>query len=299
MGSSGASSGGGGGLAAIYGDGSDLGPTFDGSSVVLGLTPSTNVYTLTRDLYMTTPTINNGVTIITAGYRIFTTGILTNNGTISWNGNNGNVNTGGASLQAASGSFNQGVLGPAGANSSVGSAGATGTNSLANALGGRGGTGGTGTSGAGGAGGTLFAPGAGIQMPRSFPLALLGMALNGTLSFVNCGASSGGGSGGGDAGNAGGGGGGGGGIVIVIASKIAGTGSIQARGGNGATHAAGNTGGGAGGGGGVVIVVSGSATTGAVAGQTIDANGGALANGNGTGTASTAGNAGTVILLGG
>ena len=50
--------------------------------------PSASTYTLTRDIHCTSVTINNGVTVKTANYRIFCRGTITNNGTISNNGNN-------------------------------------------------------------------------------------------------------------------------------------------------------------------------------------------------------------------
>lgn len=53
------------------------------------MVPAANVYTMTRDIYLTDCTINSGVFINTAGYRIFGTGTLTNNGTIRNNGGNG------------------------------------------------------------------------------------------------------------------------------------------------------------------------------------------------------------------
>src|SRR3990167_4303737 len=74
----------------IFGDGSDG----DG-------TISVNT-TLTTDKFYDDLTINSGITLTTVGYRIFSKGILTNNGTIANNGGNGgNGAVGGASGGAA------------------------------------------------------------------------------------------------------------------------------------------------------------------------------------------------------
>lgn len=69
----------------MFGTGADGAVTFDGSTTILGLVPSGNIYTMTRDIHCTNITINNGVTIYPAGYRIYATGTLTNDGTISNN----------------------------------------------------------------------------------------------------------------------------------------------------------------------------------------------------------------------
>lgn len=70
----------------LFGTGADGAVAFDGSTTILGLVPAGNIYTMTRDIHCTNITINNGVTIKPAGYRIYATGTLTNNGTISNNG---------------------------------------------------------------------------------------------------------------------------------------------------------------------------------------------------------------------
>lgn len=293
----------GGGGNAIYGDGSDGTVTFDGSSVVLGITPSANAYTLARDIFVAAMTVNNGVTIVTAGFRIFVAGTLTNNGTIKWDGNNGNAATPGGALNNVSGSIsaNSGAASPG----TAGGAGATGvgsggTNQTITSLGGRGGSGGAGAS-AGGAAGTQTANGPGNGSIRALPWAILGQLQQGVNSstVVCVGGGTGGGGGGGDATHAGGGGGGGGGIVIVVAKTFAGTGTISAKGGNGGNAAASgtNSGGGGGGGGGVVVVISSSASGGAITGQTITAAGGTHGTHLGTGSDGLDGNAGITVVL--
>jgi hypothetical protein len=62
---------------AIYGTGSDGSVTFDGSSTVLSLTPSSSVYTLTRDIFCYNMTVSDSVRINPNGYRIFVENLLT------------------------------------------------------------------------------------------------------------------------------------------------------------------------------------------------------------------------------
>lgn len=71
----------------IYGTGMDGDATLDGSSTVLGMTPSSNVYSMTSDLYFNNLTIDGGVRLAPNGYRIFVKNILTfagNNATIGF-----------------------------------------------------------------------------------------------------------------------------------------------------------------------------------------------------------------------
>ncbi len=82
----------------LFGDGSDGVGTANGVGNLAGLSPSGNVYTLTRDVYFTSLTISTGVTINPAGYQIFVQGTTTINGTgkIARNGFNGSNGTNGA-----------------------------------------------------------------------------------------------------------------------------------------------------------------------------------------------------------
>lgn len=86
-----------GGGFSIFGDGSD------GVGTITG-TPTT----LSRDMYYSNLTVNSTKTLDCAGYRVFVSGTLTNNGTISRNGNDGgNASAGvggtaGAALAAGS-----------------------------------------------------------------------------------------------------------------------------------------------------------------------------------------------------
>ena len=72
-----------------YGDGSDGTATCDGATAVAGMSRVGSVYTLTRDVYFNTLTINNTVTVKLSSYRLFCSVLLTDNGTIHNNGNNG------------------------------------------------------------------------------------------------------------------------------------------------------------------------------------------------------------------
>jgi len=292
-------SGTGGGLG-VYGDGSDGGQTYDGSTTILGMAPVASVYTLTRDIFLASSTINNGVTIIPNGFRIFCQGTLTNNGTISWNGASTSASAGGSTTSNSNSTISSANIGSSGASggSGVGANGTAATSVIT--YGAQGGSGGAGTPNAGGNGGTTIAAPAKIQPIRFLPNAVLlnGISGDNTLSNTNrAGGGTGGGAGGGDGTNNGFGGGAGGGIVVVVAKTFAGTGVIQARGGNGGSPSVGNTGGGGGGGGGLVVIVSSSVSGGAVSGQTIDANGGTHGNGHGTGSNGNNGNNGTVIYL--
>jgi hypothetical protein len=293
---------------AVYGDGSDGSPTFDGSTVVLGITPSGNTYTLARDVFLAAPTINNGVSIITNGFRVFARDTLTNNGTIKWDGNDATANTGGGGVSNANSSFNTGSTsanqpgtGGGQGNTGAGSVGVSQSTSSRGSYGGNGGNGGTGSSG-GGTGGVVVARTSIMGEIRYVVPALMLQFVTGnfatsTQAFGVMGGAGGGG-GGGDGAAAGGHGGGGGGVVGVYARLIAGTGTISANGGKGGTMAAGNVGGGGGGGGGLVVVLSGSASAGSVTGQTITANGGAKGSPHGGGTDNAqAGSPGTVLVI--
>ena len=280
----------------FYGDGSDGTPTFDGSSTVLGMVPSGNTYTLTRDILPSSLTVNSGVSIITNNFRIYCSGTLTNNGTIQYNGLVGAVGGAGGAGISPLGTLNT-VGGSGGAGSTgVGSSGVAPTSYC---LGGNGGAGGTGTS-AGGAGGVGTAPFTTAGSLRTLPQASIGAFIRAGSAPISANGGSGGGGGGGDGSHSGGGGGGAAGFVLINAYLFSGTGNIQAIGGNGGAGAAGSTkaGGGGGGGGGLICIVSRSISGGAIPGQTLSVSGGIGGNGVGAGAGNgTAGNTGSIILL--
>lgn len=70
----------------IFGTGVDGDATLDGSTTILGMAPSSNVYSMTTDLFFNNLTINAGVRLAPNGYRIFVKNILTldNNSTIGF-----------------------------------------------------------------------------------------------------------------------------------------------------------------------------------------------------------------------
>jgi hypothetical protein len=269
-------------------DGSDGNVVFDGTSTVLGLAPSSMVYTLTRHIYPNNMTVNAGVTIKRGRFGVFAKETYTNNGTDIDDGNAAVTTTAGAALAAAV--FGASFAGGAGHAAGAGSNGTAATTSGGGA-GGNGGAG-TGGSGAGTGGGTTAPTAANGGIPRSPAQLAAGVTIGGAvLTQVKGGA--GGGGGGDDGTGAGGGGGGGGGIHITFANKIINNGRMGARGGAGAAGGATNCGGGGGGGGGFVGYCTRSYSgTGA-----IDAAGGAGGAGTGTGAAGSAGAAGTVVAI--
>lgn len=90
---------------AIYGTGDDGSATLDGSTTVLGMAPSSSIYSMTRDMYFHNLTINAGVTLAPNGYRIFVKNLLTfggNNSTIGFSAGystSGSIMQGGAAQQ--------------------------------------------------------------------------------------------------------------------------------------------------------------------------------------------------------
>lgn len=237
------------GAPYFFGDGSDGALSkADGST--------TN---LTRDTFYTDITLSNNSLIITNGFRVFASGILTlgTGGNIQYNGNAGGnadnngttVNPGAAAGALAAGSVPGGIAGAAGssghivanntfgvpgtagvngtaANPSIGSTGANNSSSGGGAGGSGGGTSG-GTSAAGGTAGTATPA---LNLPRTVfpcyenfdqvPTFALHMGSGGAGS--GAGGSGGGAQGSPSAGFGGGGGGSGGtgGVVVVFAKTI-------------------------------------------------------------------------------
>lgn len=245
----------------VISDGVDGAATLDGAATVAWATRVGNIYTMTRDAFLTSLTINGGVTLKPAGFRLFGTGTLTTvagapNGQISCDGNPGVGLTAGAA-----GSTGTLLSGYAGGNG--GAAGVNPGNSGSNQTGfaGAGGHGGDGTS-VPGNGGTMTAPAASLGRPDAFNAGNLGtiQGLSGTtVTFTAIGGGAGGGGGGGAAGGVTGGGGAGGGVMVIVfrALSLASAADIHCTGGAGANGTIG-CGGGGGGGGGVLIIAYGS-----------------------------------------
>ena len=244
-------------IKAYFGSGVDGYVTFDGTSVVLGLTPVAGTYTLTRNISCIDLTINTSVTIKTHGWLIMCTGTLTVNGTIDNSGSDVSDNT-----QAAGAGASWSWLGG-------GSEGGDGYNAPQNGVNFN-----NFNVGFGGIGGSAEAVGGDLDNSL-FPMSAANLSLDAWLSsgiIISTDATTmpvsfkiGGGSGGsgGEISGAipGGGGGGGAGVIVIASNKIVGTGAIQAIGGNGSTITSGSFfGGGAGGGGGVIVLIYGSKT---------------------------------------
>ena len=267
-----------GGLS-IYGNGTD------GDVIVAGDT------TLTSDMYYNDLTINSGVNLCSNGYRVFVKGTLTLNGKIHNNGSAGSGSSGGSGA-------NKATLGSGAVKNGATSSGATvgQTVSAENyCAGGSGGAGGTGiyNGGAGGSAQAISSIYGGKSILYNSVQAIMGgLFLAGDVAYKINGGNAGG-SGGGDATNYGGGGGGAGGGVLVCAKTITGSGSIEAKGGNGAAGTGGNAGGGGAGGGGFVVVISDSD----ISSLTINVDGGIGGSGAGSGSAGGNGSVGFISRI--
>jgi hypothetical protein len=245
---------------------------------------------LNGDVYYSNLTINAGITLFTAGYRIFCSGTLTNNGTISFVGNNASGSTPGTTLASSIlGGGGAGALGQAVSNG----AGIAPPNSVwsPTVIDCRGGNGGAGAFG-GGAGGSTVATinvttaNGGSNVLSSYTQAIIGKDLAG----IQIKGGNGGASGGCEFdGTASGGGGSGGGVILICAKTIVNSGTITVRGGTGGA-ALGNSGGGGGGGGGTLIIITSSTSV----GGTISVAGGAGGAGGNNGSA---GNSGRLITF--
>lgn len=62
---------------SVYGTGMDGDAVLDGSTTVLGMAPSSSVYSMTRDMYFDDLTLNTSVRLAPNGYRIFVKNVLT------------------------------------------------------------------------------------------------------------------------------------------------------------------------------------------------------------------------------
>lgn len=284
----------------LFGDSSDLGPTFDGANTYAfctktGTTPNF-VYTLTRSVFCSAITIGhvtNNVRVVAAGFKVFCAGTLSilNNGVLSNNGIDAVGQTAGAALAAVE-------LGGGSAGGAGGAANTAGSNAPSNSANPT--MGGTGASGGAGA----ASPGTGGSNTLLRPVRFQTHHLLSGSALVTGGSGGGGGGGGGTA-IVGGGGGGGGGVLMVYANSIqidtlgSAGGLISGRGGAGAAggNASGaivNGGGGGGGGGGLVYLcyysLFGSSKITAAGGS-----GGAAGTGGAGGAAGSSGGNGVIL----
>lgn len=67
------------GADSVYGSGGDGDAILDGTTTILGMAPSSSVYTMTRDLSFSNLTLNANVRLAPSGYRIFVKNVLTMN----------------------------------------------------------------------------------------------------------------------------------------------------------------------------------------------------------------------------
>jgi hypothetical protein len=271
------------GESELFGDGND------GDMVITVNT------TLTRDIYPRQLTVNAGITLNAAGFRIVAKRGVTNNGVIHNNGSDAAGAVGGAA--GAAGTMGGGTAGATGTNA-AGVSSATLDLDATPGQGGRGGLGGNGSSGAGANGGQIRSQNNSRVRARRFEaismMADVDMGVVGDVVRFHGGTGGGAGAGGGGA-NLGGGGGGGGGNLMIIAPLIFnGPGAfLQARGGAGGAASGGNAGGGGGGGGGVVATLTGNLRD----RGSRDVTAGLGGAGAGTGTAGAAGNDGRTINI--
>jgi hypothetical protein len=250
----------------VYGDGSDGSATCDGSATVAGMTRAGSIYTLTRDVYFVNLTVNAGVTIMGAGWRLFVNGTLAMNGHFSVDGGLGNVSVDGAGGGGSTSTrLNGGSDGLPG-----------GTTGVTNSFGGSGGNSSLPTSG-----GITSQPAAGFGTPRDLFSAINGALISGNNALVSLNGGTGG------AGFGGASGGGGGGVAVVASNTLIGSGQITANGGAGINNGSGSFSGG--GGGGYIALVTRIKTTWT---GTTTANGGAAG-----GAGATAGTAGLIITI--
>jgi len=247
-------------IDGVFGTGVNGNLVFDGTSTVLGMTPSNGVYTMAQDIFAASITIAAGATLVPGGYRLYVAGTLNVIGDLAIDGGaGGNGSAGvagtagvgitGVTFSASGGGFNGG----AGGTNAAGTNGVSSTNVAA--TGGAGGAGGSGGAHAGGSGGTITATPAtngGIDNSTYMEQGITA-GFGGGLA----GGAGGGGGGSTDGSSGGGGGGGGGGAMIVVAYCVNNTGKIHANGGKGG-NAGGSTaaGGGGGGGGGLIVLFS-------------------------------------------
>lgn len=264
----------------LFGDGSDGACAFDGvTTPVAGANLSGTTYTMTRNVFCNGATIATGISV-TGPYAFHDLGTLTLTGTakIHRNGNSATSATGGAGLGA--GYLGASSAGGNGNNNSCGGGGASAStiNWCSNSGGGGGNPGATGGNCKGGgsgqqngaiscSGGTITnVSTAGTVNPPWYRYVVeqVNGRFGGTVVLT-------GGTGGGGGATAlnngciGGGGGGGAAPVVVLAHKIEGSGSIEAKGGNGfdgctnlaPSYNLNGAGGGGGGGGSTVTVVIG------------------------------------------
>lgn len=286
-------------MSDFFGNGSDGDVILDGTTSFPWATLSSSVYTMTRDLFAESVVIDATVTLEPNGWRIFSQGDVTNNGTISAAGNGGSLSPIRGADGTGQGSVGGGYGG--GVSSSGNGADAQGVATGQPPLLGTGGNGGNGDLGGGtvstgGLGGTSVTNTTAIDWFLS-PYALLTGGCYVGLGFGTDGgvfstpSTPGGGSGAGDSTHRGGGGGSGAGNVVIYARNVVNNGTVTVAGGDGFSPSTGNVGGGGGGAGGYVFAYTEIPWT----AGTIDVSGGAAGVASGLGSDGIAGMDGNVL----
>lgn len=220
-----------------YGDGADGTVTFDGTSTVLGITPSGGIYLLPRDVYTSGATVGSSAEVKLNGYRWFDDATLTVNGHVDDDGYGTSPRSNGwyDNTNGAGTSTSNTIGAPWAASISGGNGGASAGNNGSNGgiLAGGGGGGGGDSSGEQGGSVTAVSTNA---MPVLFDALRWGYTghLTNQLTLGAGGGNGGTGACGGGGSFGFGAGGVGGGISFVMAQTIAGTGSITANGAPGA-----------------------------------------------------------------
>lgn len=297
--------------AWVWGDGSDGSVNFDGTNTYPSFSSTTGaapnlVYRLTRNLYATDVTLASGKTLNAWNNQLYCTGTFTCDGHMSADGaaNLVNPQTG---LTGVGQDQNGNYL-PAASSGSGGGSGVNGSNGSNSGgvacLGGAAGAGGTSSTGkTGGAGGSANVTGfTNLGIHRAFSIFNMQQGMNitaGSTTFqLYCGGAGGGGGGGGGAGASGGAGGTGGAILGVFARRLAGSGTITAKGGDGNRGDWNAPGGGGGGGGGGGAILAASTTIySTITGLSWDVSGGSGGGSSGGGSAGSNGSAGNFFFV--
>jgi len=89
---------------SVYGTGADGDAVLDGSTTILSMSPSSSVYSMTRDIYFNDLTINANVRLAPNGYRIFVKGTLKFAGTNATIGYTAGFSTAGSIAQGGAAS---------------------------------------------------------------------------------------------------------------------------------------------------------------------------------------------------
>lgn len=263
-------------LGGVASDGSAV---LDGTNTFAWASKSGSTYTLTRDVNLINLTVNAGVILETANFKLYGTGTLNNAGTIKNTATPGSSITGGINI--ATGTLGVGGPGGNGGGPSVGPGlpGSAGGNVL-HALGGSGAlgvTGGGGGSAVSGAIGTVTAPSVVPNLLQG--LFMFDSTTTGIFGYTGGAGGAGGGGGSNTVGFQGGGGGAGGNIVYINFFIVINSGTISAIGGAAGTRGGDGGGGGGGGGGSIVIITTSHTNSG-----TETVAGGAGTNGGATGS---------------